>query len=398
MRYPFKPRFFVILAAFAAVIVIAVAGCHHSGGPTSREKLKSESSTVTLIAVGDDLIHDTVFKSCRTADGYDFSPLYKNISKYAGKADLAVINQETMLVNANYSGYPMFGTPMQISKYIEAAGFNVVTHATNHAMDRGSDAIAKAAKHWSKKHKKITMLGIHASRKDADRIRVINKKGMRIALLNYTYGLNGISIPSDKAYMVDMLTDDNKENIKADIKAAKKKADFIIVFPHWGTEYQYDPDESQKSWAQFFANQGVDLVIGAHPHVVEPVKEIKDKKSCRTMVCYYLLGNYISSQDTFATMLGGMANVTIIKNEKGTHIKKYNMEPIVTQIGNGYSSYTTYKLSDYTDELAEQNYISVATGSKATVAKFQSLFKQIANSNGNRSSGKNVNASGGKSR
>ena len=87
-----------------------------------------------------------------------------------------------------------------------------------------------------------------------------------------------------------------------------------------------------------------------------------------------------------------------IKNEKGTHIKKYNMEPIVTQIGNGYSSYTTYKLSDYTDELAEQNYISVATGSKATVAKFQSLFKQIANSNGNRSSGKNVNASGGKSR
>lgn len=341
----------------------------------------SGTSTVNLVAVGDDLIHTSIYKACKTKKGYNFDSLFKHVKKDVQAADLAVINQETILVDRNYSGYPSFGSPKAVADAIAKAGFNVVTHATNHSLDRGTAAITGTLKYWNKKYPDIKVLGIHKSQKAADKITVVEKNGIRIAMLNYTYGLNGYRLPSGKGYMIDLLTTQNKNKIKKDIKKAKKTSDFVIVFAHWGTEYRYSPDSSQKSWSEFFLNNGVDLLIGAHPHVLEPYKMLKNK-SGKKMLVYYSLGNFVSSQNRVPRLLGGMAKVTIIKDSKGTRIKNYTMDPLVTHIGTGCKSYTVYKLKDYTDKLAKANYIRRISPSEAfSVKDLKKLYKKITGRN-----------------
>ena len=327
-------------------------------------------ATVKLMALGDDLIHTSVYSACRSSNGYDFSPLFKHISYEAKKADLAVINQETILVKSGYSGYPRFGSPRKVADAVAKAGFNVVTHATNHSMDRGSGAILGTLGYWKSKHPDVKVLGIHKSKRAYNKVRIVKKNGVKIALLNYTYGLNGISLPSGKGYLVDLLTSSRKAKIKRDLKQARKKADFTIVFAHWGTEYRYSPDSSQKRWAKFFADHGVDLVIGAHPHVVEPARMVKGKHGNK-MLCYYSLGNFISGQTTADRVLGGMAKVTITKNKKGTRIKKWSFKPTVTHISAGMGYFSGYKLADYTNALARKHRLNISVGG------LNSLFKRI---------------------
>ena len=340
-------------------------------------KENTASQTVDLVAVGDDLIHTSVYKACKTKKGYNFDSLFKHIKQDVKAADLAVINQETILVDRNYSGYPSFGSPKAVADAIAKAGFGVVTHATNHTLDRGTGAITGTLKYWNKKYPDIKVLGIHKSKKAASKITVVNKNGVKIAMLNYTYGLNGYRLPSGKGYMIDLLTEQNKKKIKNDIKKAKKKSDFIIVFAHWGTEYLYTPDASQKKWTQFFLNNGVDLLIGAHPHVLEPYKMLKGKNGNKMLV-YYSLGNFVSAQNRVPRLLGGMAKVTIVKDSKGTRIKSYSMDPLVTHVGKSCKSYTVYKLTDYTDKLAKANYIHRLSPSESfRVKRLKSLYKKI---------------------
>lgn len=345
--------------------------------PADAAEKAVSSQTVDLVAVGDDLIHTSVYKACKTKNGYNFDSLFKHIKKDVKAADLAVINQETILVDRNYSGYPSFGSPKAVADAIAKAGFGVVTHATNHTLDRGTSAITGTLKYWNKKYPDIKVLGIHKNKTAASKITVVNKNGIKIAMLNYTYGLNGYRLPSGKSYMIDLLTAQNKKKIKNDIKKAKKKSDFVIVFAHWGTEYRYTPDSSQKKWAEFFADNGVDLLIGAHPHVLEPYKMLKGKNGNKMLV-YYSLGNFVSSQNRVPRLLGGMAKVTIVKDAKGTRIKKYSMDPLVTHIGKNCKSYTVYKLKDYTDKLAKANYIHRLSPSETfNVKSLKKLYKKI---------------------
>ena len=196
-------------------------------------------------------------------------------------------------------------------------------------------------------------------------------------MLNYTYSLNGRRLPAGKSYMVDLLKSKNKNKIKKDIKSAKKNSDLVIVFTHWGTEYRYSVDASQKKWTNFFLNNGVDILIGTHPHVLEPYKMLKGKNG-RKMLVYYSLGNFVSSQKKVPRLLGGMAKITIAKDSKGVYIKNYTMDPLVTHIGQKYKSYTVYKLNDYTDALAKQNYIRRISPHEAfSVNALRKLYKRI---------------------
>lgn len=336
-----------------------------------------ETRTVEMTAVGDDLIHSPIYKACKTRKGYNFDSLFEHIKSDIKSSDISVINQETILVDRNYSGYPSFGSPKALADAISRSGFNVVTHATNHTLDRGTGAINGTLKYWNQRHPNVKVLGIHKSKSAANKVTVIKKNGIRIAMLNYTYGLNGRRLPSGKSYMVDLLTSKNKNKIKKDIKTARKSSDFVVVFAHWGTEYRYTPDASQKSWTTFFLNNGVDLLIGTHPHVLEPYKMLKGKNG-RKMLVYYSLGNFVSSQKRVPRLLGGMAKITIAKNSKGTYIKNYTMEPLVTHIGKNYKSYTVYKLSDYTDALAKKNHIhKMSPRETFTVKSLKKLYKKI---------------------
>lgn len=302
---------------------------------------------ITMVAVGDNLIHNSIIKSGKTEDGYDFDYMYKNIKDYINQFDLKVINQETVLINdaSKYSGYPQFGSPIQIGEAAINAGFNMVTQATNHAYDKREQGILDSLNFWQEHD--IHVLGIHDKEEN---VYIYETKTMKIALLNYTYGLNGFSLPSDKQYLVDLLYSDK---VWEDLKYAEENADITIVFVHWGTEYTHKETKEQKRMAKLLADNGADLIIGCHPHVIEPLKTIIAEDG-REVPCFYSLGNFVSAQSEPARMLGAAAEVKITNNN-GNVIFETKMKPLVTHIQKGYSSYSAYLLDDYTEELASMH-------------------------------------------
>lgn len=316
------------------------------------------SSQVTLLAVGDNLIHIEVVKSGKQKDGtYNYDHLYDNLAREIQEADIAVVNQETILGGDDfaYSGYPSFNSPYEIGEALVKAGFDVITHATNHTLDMGYKAVKNTFGFWSG-YPDITVLGINESKEQQEAIPIVEKNGIKLAMLNYTYGLNGYKMPEDKPYLVNLL---KKEQMKRDIQKAKELADFVIVFPHWGTEYVYEPTSMQKDLTSFYYDLGVDLVIGTHPHVIEPVEWI-EKESGHRMLVYYSLGNFMSYQKEAPRMLGGMATVTITKDGTGTYISDAAITPIVTHYENGPADYHygLYKLTEYPPELAAIHGVS----------------------------------------
>lgn len=315
-------------------------------------------SSVTLLAVGDNLIHEQVVESGKQKDGtYNFDHLYSRVKDIIASADIAVINQETILGGSDfaYSGYPDFNSPTEIGDAIINTGFDVVLQATNHTMDMKLKGVENVIEYWSG-HPEITTLGINATEKASKKIPIINKNGIKIAMLNYTYGLNGHTLPEDMPYLVNLL---DKDKMAEDIQKAEEQADFTIVFPHWGTEYSYQADDKQKKLTDFFYEQGVDLVIGSHPHVLEPVEWIQ-KDNDRKMLVYYSLGNFMSYQKEAPRMLGGMASVTITKDASGTYVSNASITPILTHFESGYADYNygIYELKDYNEELANRHGVS----------------------------------------
>ncbi len=318
---------------------------------------------VTLIMVGDILLHDNVQESGKLSDGtYNYDHMFQHVKGDVQAADIAIANQEVILGGTEIGlyGYPNFNGPFEVGDALVDAGFNVILHATNHTLDRGKKALVNCLDFWKTNHSDVAVLGIFESQDAYDNeIYVYEEDGLKIAILNYTYGTNGMPLPSDMPFAVAML-EENK--VKADIQKANELADFVVVCPHWGTEYRHEQSAEQKYWAELFLENGVDLVVGTHPHYIQPVEMLTGENG-EEMLVYYSLGNFINStgesgRGTADRMVGGMAQVTIAKTEDGkTYIKEYGVEPLVTQLLYGPQEITTYKLEDYTEELAVQNRI-----------------------------------------
>ena len=312
--------------------------------------------TVSLMAVGDNLIHSTVYEFAQQPDGtYDFTDIYSEIKDDLSQSDLNCIQQETILVKdpSLYSNYPCFGTPAEMADSLEKVGFNVVCQASNHTLDKGTQGLEDTIAAW-KAHPDVTLLGIHESQAQADQIQVVEKNGIKIALLDYTYGLNGFVPTND--WDVDLLDQDHKERIISQVDQAVAMSDITVVFMHNGDEGQFTVSEDQQQWAQLFADHGVGLVIGTHPHVVQKVDLITGEKGNK-MPIFYSLGNFVSSQRDTQNMVGGMAKAVITKDDTGTYVSQYNIEPLVTLIQSGGTvgscyRFHTYHMEDYTDELA----------------------------------------------
>lgn len=344
--------------------------------------------TVTLSAVGDMLMHASASNPAIQADGsYNYDYLFANVKDAVAASDVAVVNNEVIMAGNDKGniGYPAFNVRTELGDAEVNAGFDVMLGATNHAIDQGAYGILNCLEYWKNSHPDAAILGIHDSEESASSIYVRDVNGVKIAMLNYTYGLNGLSVPAGMEYTIDLMTDSTKDKIAADIAKAKEISDFVIVFPHWGTEYNLGTDDSQKSWTKFFADNGVDLVIGTHPHVVEPVEWV-DRADGGRMLVYYSLGNFVSVQYYNFSMLGGMAKVSITKDGSGTYISDYGIDFLVTHYTAGRSVITTYFLNDYTDELASQHAILTEPSEKFmevnknypfTVAGLKSLAKSI---------------------
>lgn len=332
-----------------------------------QEKVQKEEvyvePEINILMVGDILLHDNVQESGKLSDGtYNYDHLFANVAEDIQEADIAIANQEVILGGTEIGlyGYPNFNGPYEVGDALAKAGFNVVLHATNHTLDRGKTALVNCMNFWETNYADVGVLGVFESQEAYDNhIYIHEQDGIKIAILNYTYGTNGMPTPSDMPFAVAMLEEDK---VLADLQKANEQADFVIVCPHWGTEYQHNQSQDQEYWAKLFLENGVDLVIGTHPHYIQPVEMLTNENG-QQMLVYYSLGNFINStsdsgRGTADRMIGGMAKVTVGKKETGeVYIKEYGVEPLVTQLLYGTQEITTYKLTDYTEELASQNQI-----------------------------------------
>ncbi|KMM37280.1 CapA family protein [Guptibacillus hwajinpoensis] len=269
------------------------------------------TSSITLAAVGDILIHDRVYEKAVEGNSYNFNPMLSKVQKQLQDADITFANQETVIggTSIGLSSYPSFNSPTEVGDALKSSGVDIVSMANNHTLDRGEKAIQNAIKHWNKIG--ILYTGSYLSEKDRKEIRTIEQNGISVAFLAYTYGTNGIRPPSGKPYLVNYI---DRELIKNDILAAKKEADAVVVSIHFGNEYERYPSNDQLALSSDIAEAGADLILGHHPHVLQPLEWIETSDDRKVLVAYSL-GNFLSGQRMDYKDIGGILKVNIVKKE-----------------------------------------------------------------------------------
>lgn len=319
---------------------------------------------VELVAVGDNLYHQKVIASGRQEDGsYNYDSIYSRMKDYMQDKDIKILNQEICLSDdpAKWTSFPDFACPMECGEAVINAGFNVITLATNHALDKGPQATLDSLAFWHR-YEGILTTGVYDSQESHDTIVVGEYSGVKVAFLNYTYGMNGRSVPKDYPYIVNVL---DMKQVEADITAAREVADLVIVFPHWGVEYQNTPTPQQRQQAQQMADAGADLIIGSHPHVIQPL-EILESKDGKDVPCFYSLGNFVANMTSVEKCIECMAHVTIKRDGKEISIVSVEAVPIVSYISPDSSEYCIYLLEDYTDELGKNHRNTDVTPARCT--------------------------------
>lgn len=284
-----------------------------------------EETELSFVVFGDNLIHEPIYRY-GLHNGKNFDFLYENITELIEQSDVAVINQETPLTDnpALYGDYPRFGTPVQVGEAIVDAGFDVVTCGTNHALDRQGVGVTFTKQFFEEQG--VVCLGIQAEEEQAYQpYQILVRNGIRVAMFNYTYGTNGLKIPEEYPYIVHLLEDEDR--IGKEIEAAEKESDLVLVFAHWGTEYAEEPDDFQKKWTQVFLESGVDVVVGTHPHVIQPYEILQDQEG-HEMLVYYSIGNFVSAQYEQSCMKGGAAEFTVSLTADGYRITQYALQPL----------------------------------------------------------------------
>ena len=345
------------LLLFLLFFCIFVTACsndrsilHKERSYTVQEK-EIEIAEITVSAIGDMLIHRRVYNDAKIDSGYDFMPMLQHVEKYLNDTTITFANQETMIggEELGLSTYPTFNSPKEVGDALKEVGVNVVSLANNHTLDRGEEVIQSAIRHWET----IDMMYVGAYKDEADKsdIRVFQTdEGISVAFLAYTYGTNGIPVPENKDFLVNLI---DKELMAAEIKEAKEKADVIILSLHFGNEYERYPSEEQKDLVQFAADQGVHAVLGHHPHVLQPMEWIEGKEGNQTFVVYSL-GNFLSGQDKLYRQIGGIAKFTIRKisvvGKDNIEIVEPKFLPTYVSIENN-SNYRVLPMFELTDHI-----------------------------------------------
>ena len=361
---------------------------------TSNSKEQQETvSTATLVMVGDNLIHSSIYKDANRlagGKGYDFKPIIEYVKDAIQGYDLKYYNQETVLggTQLGVSDYPTFNSPQEAGDAMLDAGFNLVSLATNHTMDRGEKAILSSVKYWKEHEDKALAVGSYSSEEERNKVQIRSINGISYTMLNYTYGTNGINVPKGKEYLCNVWpTDLNindpsrdtkyqnyKAQVKKDIDAVRDKVDVLIVAMHWGVEYTHEPTAYEKDMAKFLADNGVNIIIGAHPHVIQPVEWIGDT------IVFYSLGNFVSAQlqdQNYNKMVGLMSSLKITKIAKGDDVKieisDVKNELIFTYYNK--KSWRNFKVIPFSNEHISEyltNYKSVYETYKKVVQKMDS--------------------------
>lgn len=297
----------------------------------NEEKIETEK-TFTMAVTGDIMCHNSMYKDAYDKDEktYDFSYMFEDIKYYIQTADIAVGNLETTFAGEEkgYSNYPTFNTPEQLAKNLKKIGFDVLSTANNHSMDKGYSGLVSTLDFLDEAD--ISHVGTYRTEEESKKILIKNVKGVRIAFLSYTYGTNGIKVPSDKSYCINLI---DKNLILEQLDLAKKEnPDVICVSMHWGEEYQTKPNSNQKDLANFLFKNGVDVILGNHSHVPQSMEkvdvELEDGTKKQGFVIYSL-GNFMADQNKQYTRDSAILNIQITKKVDGNiSIDKVTYTPI----------------------------------------------------------------------
>ncbi len=304
-------------------------------------------TSATFIAVGDALIHGAVYKDAYSNGVYNFNNMFTEVKTIIEQYDLKYYNQETILggTSLGLSSYPLFNSPQEVGDAFMNMGFNLVSLATNHSLDYGERGLINSINYWGKQEGVIAA-GSYESEESRVTPRIMEKNGITYTLLSYSTLTNGLRIPYGKDYLFDLYSE---EKVKADIERVRDKVDVVMVAMHWGAEYTHTPVQEEKTIAKYLASLGVDIVIGTHPHVIQPIDFIDN-----TMVIYSL-GNFISSQIGIERLVGLMASVTIKKTVTDGNVTITLEEPAAQLVytrkagityGAGFKLYPFSKLDD----------------------------------------------------
>lgn len=320
-----------------------------------------------LLMVGDALIHSSIYNDAKLADGsYDFKPMLEYIKPISLNYDLSYYNQETILGGADlgYSNYPRFNSPDQVGDAFLDAGFNLVSLATNHTMDKGEAGVIHSVNYWSSK-KDVVWDGQRISLEDREKTRIYECNNIKYAFFSYTTWTNGLETPVGKEYLNNVYS---PEKVKNDIEKVKDKVDIIIVAMHWGTEYSTGVSTEQEDIANYLSSLGVQLIIGSHPHVVEPIEYINNGQT----LVIYSLGNFISDQVGIERLTGLMLAVTInkVETEAGVIVSVDNPNAELIYTSSSYGTKRNFKVYPYSklDNTILPDYVSYYERYKSIVS------------------------------
>jgi len=269
--------------------------------------------SIKLAAVGDIMIHSPQITSAYVAEGntYDFLSNYSYVASYLHEADFAVANLETTLAGEAFafSGYPLFNSPPELAGALKESGFDLLSTANNHSLDRGLDGVLNTIEYIEEAG--LNYVGTARSQEERDRGFILSQNDIKIAFYAYTYGTNGLPIPSGRDYLVSLIDEDL---IRADVERAKnvEGVDLVFIIIHWGNEYERLPSASQREMAERLIDMGVDVIIGSHPHVIQPAEIIKTETAQGLVL--YSLGNFISNQRWQYTDSGVIVFIQVTKN------------------------------------------------------------------------------------
>ncbi len=315
---------------------------------------------ITITAVGDNLIHPNIYidAASRVAggQGHDFLPMYTDVMQYIEAADIAFINQETVMAGADYgySGWPTFNAPQQLGLDLVSIGFDVVNIANNHMLDKGTGGLENTIDFWNEQG--ITLLGGYLNDEDYADIRITEEDGVRIAWLSYTYGTNGIVKNASSPIVIPYIDD---ALILSDLEAAGEISDFVIVSIHWGNENTYTPTDEQYRLAQMIADNGADVILGHHSHCVQPIEWIDTDRG--QTLCVYSLGNFVSGMARPMNQVGGMFSFRIVSDgEGGLTVDSPLFTPTVFYYGMDWYDTHLYLMEDYTDEIAARHGVQIS--------------------------------------
>lgn len=324
------------------------------GGLVPLDAVESNEVRISFVGCGDNIMYYGNWREAKSlASGereYDFSAHYKNIKGLISSADIAFINQETVMSGAEPQAWPRFNSPRDLALDLYNAGFDVINLANNHMLDMGEDGFWKTVEHWQTLP--VALSGVYENDDAEGGIAVVEKEGIKIAFLSFTQHTNMITLSKQSKLLVPYFEEDF---MRRQIRAAKKMADLVFVSAHWGDENVLTPNATQKKYAKIMADEGVDVILGHHSHTIQPVEWVEGENGHRTL-CVYSLGNFVAEQDRLIQQLGGMISFDIVaSNGQRARIENPVFIPTVIHFNRSFYENQVCLLEDYTDKMESEH-------------------------------------------